>query len=170
MKRTPLPPRTSQLKRSYIKKSVTPRATKIHEACNKALDFYFLHNSYKYGFTSAPCQVCAEQLDRSAADPAHLNRRWKGMHGPDQLLAAHRKCHTWMDARPQREAFARASGISCFAGGTITWSPELKASLDRWLKQGVDPIELGEKNPYKDMTVRQILDHEDLPLPRNLGA
>ncbi len=149
MKRTPLPRCTRPIKRSAkplkrtrIKKRRTPKADLVYKACQRALDWYFRTDS------TMPCQISGLTLSREDADPAHLSRRWKGMHEFCHILAADRKAHTWMDARPEREAFARASKVSCQTGGVIQWPAEMKASLNRWIVFGFDPIEL--KAPSED--------------------
>lgn len=138
--RKPIARSTKRIERKAIRRRVTPKAARIAEACRKALDWYFKDAASK------PCQICSGALLRAAADPAHLSRRWKGLHEFCHILAAHRQCHTWLDnsAHMDRIKTANASKVSCQTGGVIKWSTEQLASLNLWLIKGHDPINLGK--------------------------
>ena len=136
------------IKRSSIKRRVTKRATFLKEAAMKAKEVYF--TSYNKGFEVegymiAPCQISGRPMSVNACDWAHLHRRWKGRNTPADCVIANRQAHQWLDARPEREKFARESGISAQSGGVIPWPAEMKASLELWLNEGIDKINLGRK-------------------------
>ena len=128
----------------------TKKAQAIHDAMKKALDWYFLSHGEMgaYCQSAAPCQICGRTLMRGQADPAHLSRRWKGLHEICHVLAAHRICHTWLDngSHQDRIQRARESKASCQTGGVIPWTIDQAASLHRWLSEGIDPINLGKKS------------------------
>ena len=112
-----------------------------------ALDLYFSEARrgifvFDVDHQVKPCQICGRPLDRDVADPCHKFRRWKGLHAPEYILAGHRACHFWMDAKRAREKVAQESPVSCASGGVVEWPLILKVDLEDFLKTGVDRIKL----------------------------
>lgn len=144
------------IKRTALKKKVTKRRKAVKALTDSALDLYFslglpslipvlCVEDVDPSLSPGVCQICGWLIYRHEADPCHLFRRFHGLHEPQHLIAGHRMCHTWMDAKKEREDFARESGVSCLTGGVIQWPPHMRASLDEWLTKGVDRINLRRK-------------------------
>ena len=135
------------MKRSPIKRRKTKKAAFLEEAAKKAKAIYFMCFGYLGpDFNScAPCQISGRLMFSNNCDWAHLYRRHKGRHGVKDCVIASRLAHNWMDHKPEREKFARESGVSAESGGVIPWPKEMKDSLEMWLNEGIDKINLGGK-------------------------
>jgi hypothetical protein len=106
-----------------------------------ALDHYFQTFGRKEdGAWVAPCQICTRKLQRPHAgrevwktDPCHKVRASQcGGEAPENILAGHRACHSWMDSAKARELVAVASPVSCATGGVVEWPAEMAESLAKW--------------------------------------
>lgn len=148
-RRAPLPRSTKPIQRSYIKRRATKRSASLAEHRNKAINYYFDHHpAFETQGGWAKCQICRGLMHRKETTWAHKWRRHHNRHLPNETMAAHLKCHEWMDARPDREAAAKGSPANCRDGGFITWSYEQEASLRTWLRDGVDKIYLTTPDPH----------------------
>lgn len=134
--RKPLPRATKPIKRSWIKNRITKRKKALLAKTQGALDLYFS------GSFISICQICAKEMSRKEATPAHLYKRHHGRHEPNEILAAHLKCHTWLDngAHMERIERARESGVSCASKGNILWMWPEYTSLIAWIHYGYDHL------------------------------
>ena len=91
----------------------------------------------------AICQICGENLGRPF-DGAHKKRRLKLPPGHEfgqgeaveNMIAAHRMCHSWTSLFPGAEKFMEDSPISIATGGVIDWPPAWKPSLFVYKNKG----------------------------------
>lgn len=131
------------LKRSALANSRKPikkvgkRGAKKKADKKAAVDLYFELHGWapgKYLEGLARCQMCGRPMLRSQADPCHKIRASQGgSERPENIVAAHRLCHTWQHSLRQAETALVASEADCRVGGQVKWPLDLLEALNAFL-------------------------------------
>lgn len=137
----PKPPRKEKKPRKPIPKvSAKGRAKK--QAMAQALTVYFLKHGWAYFDTdgetrAALCQLCSLDLARHNADFHHRQRASQsGANTPENGLALHRLCHSFLHLNRDVEDSALEQGCNLVNGKIVQLSDQRKLDLYRYLGFG----------------------------------
>lgn len=160
--RKPIARSTKPIKRSPVKRGLGKVGKRKYLACKKALDDYFGNpyqlNQYMLSETkhnpNAPrCQICGRMIWRHEADPAHKIRRSQGgKDTPENLVAAHRLCHGFIDSKIHRYKILATDEANLLNGKVVKWTPMIQHELQIFLSTGFDYA----GNAVQNMKMKQL--------------